>query len=112
NSIKQKLSSDDYKVLEKYEKAPPKLNAALITYQEMEQEEWYIQRPDEQEFKTLSFKELQKLNLADKLPPSALIGSLSQKPISLNEHILNDTPFFQALNYLPALQESTQKFYL
>lgn len=54
--IKQKLSSDDHKVLEKYEKTPPLLDAAFINYQQVEKEKWSVQFPDEEEFKTLSLK--------------------------------------------------------
>lgn len=108
--IRKKLSYHDNLALTRYFNNQQS-NPALANYQAMNHEEWEVQLPGTQ-YKQISFKELQRLNAADQLPPETLIASLSHGVMSLEEHLLVETPFFKALNYFPTQDDSQQKFYL
>jgi LysM repeat protein len=97
--------------LENYSITPP-VNQALINYQKMEKQKWYLKLPHEQEVRITTLKELQRLYLAEKLPADALIGLAPQSIFPLATHIANGSLFSLALHYLPTVKATPQKMYL
>jgi|GEM_PF-1489904 len=110
DAIKKKLSNQDLLFFKKYEATLLSLDP-LLHGPDMKQEKWRVELPGKEET-LLSLIELQRLYLTDQLPSTTLIGAVSQKSFSLEEHMLRDTPFFHAFSYLPSLQPSDQTLYL
>lgn len=108
-NIRSKLSTQNRLLLEKYEKTA-KIDDDLDNYHAIKKINWRIQLPTKK-WEPISFQQLQKLYLKDELPLATLIQSAG-KPLSLSEHLQTNSPLFRALNYLPALQNSPQTFYL
>lgn len=85
---------------------PEKVNYLLL-----EKERWMIQIPGKM-VENIGLKELQTLYLKELLPPDTVIESSNTLPMSLEEHIFNESPLYKALNYFPTLNSSTASTFL
>ncbi len=114
DGIEQKLSDHDRLLLKKHEATPTKVDTALENYENVKKQTWFIKPPGKDgEWESVSFSDLQKLNLVHQLPAGALIGTApeSDKILSFQDHLLKETDFARALNYLPALHSSPNTLY-
>jgi LysM repeat protein len=110
-AIKKKLSPEDQLILENYEKSPSKRDENADNYARMAKKQWYLKLPNQQ-WREISFQELQRRFLANQLPPEAQIGLDQNQGLSLEKHILEGTSFAQALNHIPSLKASPPDLYL
>lgn len=101
-SICKKLAMDDLDLVVKDGEAR-KVDPGLQNYQKMARLNWKLQLLGK-EWEIVTLKELQKFYLTNNLPHSAKIGTSEKEAQSLEEHIRQGTPFFQALDYFPTLQ--------
>ncbi len=109
--IMDKLSLHDRLVLMQQGKTPSEVNKELVNYEQMKKQQWFIQLPGE-DWKPISLSDLQKFNLTNQLVSNAQIGTSSDTALSLYDHLLNETPFARALNYLPTLHASPKTLYV
>ncbi len=112
NGIKDKLSHHDRLLLQKHERMLPKVDILLKNYENIKKQTWYIKSVG-QDWKSISFSDLQNLNLSHQLSVDTLIGTAPEpnKALSFHDHLLKETSFARALNYLPALHSSPNTLY-
>lgn len=109
--ITEKLSGLDRKVLLKQESTPQQGDRAREEYKFLQDKEFQLQMPGE-EPKTVSFRELQRLNLAHQLPPDACMIAPTGESYTIHDLLIGESTFSFALHYFPAIHDSAQTLYL
>jgi LysM repeat protein len=109
--ITEKLSGVDRKVLLKQESTPQQEDRAKEGYEFFQKVDFQLEVPGE-EPKTVSFRELQRLNLAHQLPPDARITSPTGESSTIHDLLVDDVAFASALHYFPMIHGSARTLYL
>jgi len=105
NGILRHVPLEYRKLIENHDRQKnERINPNYSAYIGLKDMQLALKQPDKM-WESVSFSTLQKLYFEEKLLPETLIGLDTSSPVPMKTHILEEDPFFQALNYSPTLQE-------